>query len=338
MLVTQQKVLRRFWYCTMPLGELDAGPKPFTLLGEHIVLWRDAQGKPAALLDRCCHRTAKLSKGFCDDGNIVCGYHGWTYDRSGACVRIPQYEPDVKIPTGARVQSFRCEARYGYVWVALDEPLLPIPELKEDADPAFRRIHQFYETWKCSAFRLMENSFDSAHPAFVHRKTFGNVESPKPVERELTMTPWGFISRHETPVINRGNAEKALRVTGETTVRKSETLWFMPFARRLGITYPNGLKHYIVTNATPNDDGTMTLVQWCYRNDREEEVPAAEVVAWDRQITEEDREILESTEYDVCIDPRRRVEFHMQSDRPGLIMRERLLEVFRNHGEEEVHR
>jgi len=338
MLVTQQKVLRRFWYCTMPLGELDAGPKPFTLLGEHIVLWRDAQGQPAALLDRCCHRTAKLSKGFCEEGNLVCGYHGWTYDRSGACVRIPQYEPDVKIPSGARVQSYRCEARYGYVWVALDEPLLPIPELKEDADPAFRRIHQFYETWKCGAFRLMENSFDSAHPAFVHRKTFGNVEQPKPVERELTMTPWGFISRHETPVVNRGNAEKALRVSGETTVRKSETLWFMPFARRLGITYPNGLKHYIVTNATPNDDGTMTLVQWCYRNDREEQVPATEVVAWDRKITEEDREILESTEYDVCIDPRRRVEFHMTSDRPGLIMRERLLEMFRQHGEEEVYR
>ena len=337
MLVTQQKVLRRFWYCVMPLGELEAGPTPFTLLGEHIVLWRDAQGKPAALLDRCCHRTAKLSKGFCEDGNLVCGYHGWTYDRTGMCVRIPQYEPDVKIPSGARVQSFRCEARYGYVWVALDEPLLPIPELKEDADPGFRRIHQFYETWKCSAFRLMENSFDSAHPAFVHRRTFGNVEQPKPVERELTMTPWGFISRHETPVINRGNAEKALRVSGETTVRKSETLWFMPFARRLGITYPNGLKHYIVTNATPNDDGTMTLVQWCYRNDREEEVPASEVVAWDRKITEEDREILESTEYDVCIDPRRRVEFHMSSDRPGLIMRERLLEMFRQHGEEEMH-
>src|SRR5438876_964115 len=156
MLVTQQKVLRRFWYCTMPLGELDSGPRPFTLLGEHLVLWRDAQGQPAALQDRCCHRTAKLSKGYCDEGNIVCGYHG--------------------------------------------------------------------------------------------------------------------------------NAESALRATGDTTVRKRETLWFMPFARRLGITYPNGLKHYIVTNATPNDDGTMTLVQWCYRNDREEDVPATEVVAWDRKI------------------------------------------------------
>jgi phenylpropionate dioxygenase-like ring-hydroxylating dioxygenase large terminal subunit len=337
MLVTKQKVLRRYWYCVMPLELLADGPKPFTLLGENLVLWLDSDGKPAALQDRCCHRTAKLSKGFCEAGNIVCGYHGWTYDRSGACVRIPQYSADVQIPSGARVKNYRCEGRYGYVWVALDEPLLPIPELKEDADPAFRRIPQFYERWNCNAFRLMENSFDSAHPAFVHRKSFGNIERPEPVERELTMTPWGFISRHETQVVNRGNAAAALRVQGETTVRKSETLWFMPFARRLGITYPNGLKHYIVTNATPIDDHSMMLAQWCYRNDREEDVPASEVVAWDRRITEEDREILESTEYDVCIDTHRRVEFHMASDKPGLVMRERLLEVFRAHGEEEVH-
>ena len=33
----------------------------------------------------------------------------------------------------------------------------------------------------------------------------------------------------------------------------------------------------------------------------------------------------------------RRVEFHMDSDKPGLIMRERLLSLLRQHGEEEVH-
>ena len=40
-------------------------------------VWRALEG-PAAALDRCCHRTAKLSLGFCEDGNIVCGYHGWS--------------------------------------------------------------------------------------------------------------------------------------------------------------------------------------------------------------------------------------------------------------------
>ena len=43
-----------------------------------------------------------------------------------------------------------------------------------------RHIDQFYEVWKCCAFRLMENSFDMSHIAFTHRNTFGIVEQPKP--------------------------------------------------------------------------------------------------------------------------------------------------------------
>lgn len=38
MLTTQQPVLRNFWYAVMPLSMLADGPKPFTLLGERIVL------------------------------------------------------------------------------------------------------------------------------------------------------------------------------------------------------------------------------------------------------------------------------------------------------------
>ena len=49
MLVTRQPVLRRFWYAVMPLDRLDAGPQPFTLLGEKIVLWKGSDGAPVAL-------------------------------------------------------------------------------------------------------------------------------------------------------------------------------------------------------------------------------------------------------------------------------------------------
>ena len=68
MLNTRQKVLRKFWYAIMPVDHLKNGPKPFTLLGEKIVLFLDAEGEPAALEDRCCHRTARLSKGWCRNG------------------------------------------------------------------------------------------------------------------------------------------------------------------------------------------------------------------------------------------------------------------------------
>ena len=52
MLVTQQAVLRRFWYAVMPMARLDQGPQPFRLLGEDIVLWKAADGTPAAVRDR----------------------------------------------------------------------------------------------------------------------------------------------------------------------------------------------------------------------------------------------------------------------------------------------
>src|SRR5687767_7869937 len=105
MLVTQQPVFRKFWHAVMPLTELANGPRPFTLLGQDIVLFLDEHGQPAALRDRCCHRTAKLSKGWCVDragapctsGRLQCGYHGWTYDRGGKVVMIPQYDPDRSI-------------------------------------------------------------------------------------------------------------------------------------------------------------------------------------------------------------------------------------------------
>ena len=121
MLTTQQKTLRKFWYATMPVSHLTEGPKPFRLMNEDIVLFLDADGNPAALRDRCCHRTAKLSKGWMDDGDLVCGYHGWTYDRDR------QGGADSAIRTGARPcrgsASIRSTARramamYGWRWMS----------------------------------------------------------------------------------------------------------------------------------------------------------------------------------------------------------------------------
>ena len=104
MLVTKQPVLRRFWYAVMPVAAVAAGPLAFTLLGENIVLFKTASGRPAALQNRCCHRTAKLSKGCVQGEHIACGYHGWEYDHTGQCVKIPQAASNL-IPPGAGVSK-----------------------------------------------------------------------------------------------------------------------------------------------------------------------------------------------------------------------------------------
>ena len=337
MLTTRQKTLRRFWYATVQLDELKSGPKPFRLMGEDIVLFLGSDGAPTALRDRCCHRTAKLSLGWCDEGQIVCGYHGWAYGADGYVTRIPQFDPGAVLPRH-RVQPFRCEARYGYAWVALDEPLAPIPDVPEDREPSYRRIFQFYDRWQTAPLRLMENSFDNAHFAFVHQATFGDIKQPKPRKYEITETEYGFYAETIIDILNPAVAHDVTGTSEPTTTRHMRNHWFMPFSRRLDMEYPSGIRHIIINCATPIDDGRIQLVQLLYRNDTEQDCPAEKLIAWDARIITEDRAILEATDPDAVLDVSRRIEQHMPSDRPGLIMRRRLLELLRAHGEEEVTR
>jgi hypothetical protein len=75
-------------------------------------------------------------------------------------------------------------------------------------------------------------------------------------------------------------------------------------------------------------------VQFVFRNDTEADVPAADVVAFDRKVTLEDIYILEGTDPDVPLDGRG--ELNMASDKPGLIMRRKLGALLAAHGETEV--
>ncbi|QDO97610.1 aromatic ring-hydroxylating dioxygenase subunit alpha [Ferrovibrio terrae] len=337
MLTTRQKTLRKFWYATVKLDDLRSGPKPFRLMGEDIVLFLDAAGQPAALSDRCCHRTARLSKGWCENGNIVCGYHGWTYDRSGQCIRIPQFPDNSAVSGNLKTTAYRCRSSFGYAWVALDEPLADLFEIPEDSNPAYRRIDQFYETWNCAPLRMLENSFDNAHFSFVHKATFGQFDQPKPEKYEMQETDYGFYAESIVPIANPPAAHRVTGTTEPTTTRHMRNHWYMPFCRRLDMEYPGGLRHIIFNCATPIDDDRIQLVQWLYRSDREEDCSTQELIDWDAAITKEDKDILEATDPDACIDISRRVEAHMPSDRGGIIMRKRLLELMRTHGEGEIH-
>jgi phenylpropionate dioxygenase-like ring-hydroxylating dioxygenase large terminal subunit len=336
MLITKQPVLKRFWYPVIPVSSLQAGPQAFTLMGEPLVLWLDGAGKPAAVCDRCCHRSAQLSKGKVVEGNIRCPYHGWSFNADGVCVRVPQLEKSA-IPRSYQVSAYHCQERYDYVWVCLGEPLNDIPEIAEAADPSFRLIHEFYETWHASGLRIMENSFDSAHGHFVHATSWGDESNPVPPPiDEIVETETGFVMKHWVQVLNPDMQKKNLGIAEEKTVRTNERRWYLPFARTLKIHYPNGLIHLIFNAVTPIDDQTSQMVQFCFRNDTEAEAKAEDVIAFDRIVTQEDQQVLETTDYDAPLSIQE--EQHMPSDKPGILMRRRLAALLKEHGEVEQRR
>jgi phenylpropionate dioxygenase-like ring-hydroxylating dioxygenase large terminal subunit len=174
-------------------------PLQVRIAGTRLVLFRDAAGAPAALVDRCPHRGVALSLGRVERGCLQCPFHGWTFDRGGRCVRVP-WNPDAKrADLGALAIAARELA--GHVWIYTgagaqpkEEPSVHDSLLAEDA-----RLTGIEMSWKTHWTRAMENMLDWPHLPFVHRATIGSDLVPLTEEHmDIVMEdhPWGWRVRN----------------------------------------------------------------------------------------------------------------------------------------------
>lgn len=179
--------LNENWYVAA-LSRQVTGRKPFasTILEEPLVLFRGADGRATALLDRCLHRNAALSGGDVFDGCIGCPYHGWTYDATGACVAIPSEGPDPTPKAGLRVTRFPTVEQDGLVWVYMGDA-----DNAARAPEPFRFPHSGEKGWTSyfmltgfdgDVTDLVENFMDVPHTAFVHSGWFRKAGTAKRAE------------------------------------------------------------------------------------------------------------------------------------------------------------
>lgn len=163
------------------------------LLGQDLVLWRSNEGL-CAWQDLCLHRGAKLSGGRIQDGCLMCPYHGWTYDSSGQCVRIPAHllqQP----PPRAHATVYRVSERYGFIWVSLGTPKQEIPLFSEWDDISFRKVDAGPYTFKAHGPRIIENFLDVGHFPFVHAGFLGDPSHTEVGDYEVETTSDGIIAR-----------------------------------------------------------------------------------------------------------------------------------------------
>ena len=110
------------WYPAAWSHEIGSkSPLARTFLNEDVVLFRDADGKARALIDRCCHRATPLRLGEVVPEGLQCGYHGMTFNGDGKCVKIPGQK---KIPTYASVRSYPLIEKQEIVWIWMGDPEL----------------------------------------------------------------------------------------------------------------------------------------------------------------------------------------------------------------------
>jgi vanillate O-demethylase monooxygenase subunit len=170
--------LRACWHPVTFAASLASGPVAADLLGEPLVLWRGPDGSPRAMSDVCVHRGTALSLGTVRGDEIVCAYHGWRYAADGRCVAIPQLEDASRVPPKARVAAFRTQERYGLIWVALEEPRWPLPEVPELEDGSWLLVTAGPYSWGCDAARQVENFTDFGHFPWVHPGLLGDPSRP----------------------------------------------------------------------------------------------------------------------------------------------------------------
>jgi phenylpropionate dioxygenase-like ring-hydroxylating dioxygenase large terminal subunit len=166
--------LRNYWYVAAWADEVSRAPMGRIICNEPILLFRKQDGSVVALEDRCCHRRVPLHIGAVIGDTIQCGYHGFTYDETGKCIRVPGQDI---VPPQARVKSYPVVERDTMIWVWLG-----------DADKVDESkivdYHWFNDPgWGAKSTRfhvkgnyqlIVENLLDLTHIAFVHTSTIGN--------------------------------------------------------------------------------------------------------------------------------------------------------------------
>jgi phenylpropionate dioxygenase-like ring-hydroxylating dioxygenase large terminal subunit len=166
--------IQNTWYPAAWADEL--GPTtllPRTIAATPVVMFRSEKHGVAALLDRCPHRFAPLSRGRRQADGIACGYHGLAFNAAGTCI----HNPHGAITRALAVSAYPCVERHEAIWLWLGErgcadPAL-IPDLSFiDRSPATAKSHGYLPT--AADYRLgIDNIMDLSHVDYLHPNTLG---------------------------------------------------------------------------------------------------------------------------------------------------------------------
>ena len=166
--------LRNAWYVAAWPREVTEKPLARTILDEPVVLFRTKAGQPVALHDMCCHRALPLSMGRIVGDHIQCGYHGYTFDATGACVDIPG---QTNSPEHARTRSFPVVEKFHCVWIWMGEAAAAdpakIPDLWWLDHPEWKPSTPDMAHLNCDYRLIADNVLDATHLTYVHPTTIG---------------------------------------------------------------------------------------------------------------------------------------------------------------------
>jgi phenylpropionate dioxygenase-like ring-hydroxylating dioxygenase large terminal subunit len=248
--------LREAWYYALPGRRLKRGAMlAKTLLGEPVLLGRDAAGAPFALRDLCPHRGVPLSCGRFDGKEVECCYHGWRFATDGRCTAIPSLV-DGQVLDTAKIRTMAYPARevQGNIWVYFGAdpagaPAIPVvPDIGE-------RGYAMVETVRFPGAidHAVVGLMDPAHGPFVHQSWWWRSRrSIHEKAKAFAPSPWGFTMTRHAPSSN----SRAYRLLGGAP--ETEIAFRLPGIR---IEHIRAGRHVLcnLTAVTPIDESATEI-------------------------------------------------------------------------------
>jgi vanillate O-demethylase monooxygenase subunit len=237
-----------------------------TILKEPIVLYRKADGSPAALQDRCPHRFAPLSMGKILPGDRVqCPYHGLEFDQSGACVLNPHGAKN--IPSRARVRSYPVVEKHKAIWIwmgdrAADHSKVPDFSVLDNV-PELHTTKRDKMTIKANYELIVDNLLDLSHTCYLHDGILGNSETVESdIEVELDNDDV-VVSRYASSVTAPGLFATQWPTAPARVDKFTRMRWMAPSTMRLltgicnpGTEWESGTGYHAIHMLTPETDRT----------------------------------------------------------------------------------
>ena len=160
-----------YWYPVSWANRLKPGKIiPVMVWHQAIAVYRDTSGELHALEDACPHKGVALHKGEIQGCHLLCPYHGWEFNGSGDCVKIPYFPPDQKLPP-AKARSYPVREKYDLIWIFPGDPNLAdgtqLPDIPEYDDPDWLAV-PIPAHFQAHFSTCNENTMDVFHLSLIH--------------------------------------------------------------------------------------------------------------------------------------------------------------------------
>ncbi len=309
---TDSGMVRNRWYISAFADEITREPMERTILGKPVAMYRKQDGAPVAMYGLCPHRYYPLGNGKVEGDRLVCGYHGFVFDDTGQCVKIPSQG------TGSKFcqPTYPIEERGPFCWIWMGD--------KETCDvdliPPYEDFGLGVDGWWHSSpnylhlegrsVLLIDNLMDLTHLPYIHYHIAGGESMKSPTiemedrERSFRVKRVAKVpfSDHHAQIFG-----EALRFEGLSDFL-SLTDFYGPELIRTSLpitlridgqdSVPDGLGSlYLLHGITPETETTTHYYGLSVRNFRLEDAELDEVQRLaDIKIRQQDKEAIETVE------------------------------------------